>query len=464
MTPKRLALLAAALLGLASFTVGAQIPAPVPEVKPDAVPLPEALRASGEAVIQALRSDDLKAIEARFDTRMRDTTSHEKFVASSAGMKQKFGSLQDCAAPTTSAAKAYTVAEYRCTFSLAPMKLRLAMNAKGQIGGMVFEPLPPEAKPVPLPDNVREEEIVAGAEGWPLPGTLLLPTSDKRVPFVVFVHGSGPNDRDETIGPNKPLRDLAYGLGAQGIASLRYDKRTKALGQRFKSELRNWTLDDEVVDDAVAALAMVAARNDAGPLFIVGHSLGALLAPRIVVAAAKKGIRVEGIVMLAAPETPLADLIVYQYEFLALLTVPTVNAQTLDDVRTRRENVRRLITQGKDDPPAGPLLLGMPASAWLDVGRYDPAAALLDQPGLPALLIFGGRDFQVPISEKRLWEERIGSRPNTRLVEFASVGHLMIDGRGSMSPAEYEKPGLVSQDVIDRVSTWIAALAKVPRP
>ena len=326
----------------------------------------------------------------------------------------------------------------------------------------------------------------------------MLPSTGARAPAVVFVQESGPVDRDMTIGPNKPLRDLAIGLASKGIASLRYEKRTRALGQRFKAELPNWTFDDDVVDDAVAALGLLAARNDVGPLFIVGHGLGAVLAPRIAASAAKKGVRVAGVVMLAAPATELADMVVYQYEFLYFLPIAATTRQAVDDAKMRRENVRRLVEQGKpdippesgkpplksaakaggkadpkSDPKSDPkvdpnvdakseprstaLLLDMPASAWLDIGRYDPAAALIDQPSLPALLVFGGRDFQVPITEKRLWEARIGTRPNTTLVEFPSVSHLMIDGRGSMSPAEYEKPAHVSQDVIDRVASWIKA-------
>ena len=441
-----------------------QAPIETPVKAPLPVPVPEALRIAGEAVIQALRTDDLKSIEARFDGRMRGLFTHEKFVASSADAKRQFGVLQECDAPTGGTLDAYAIAEYRCKYSLAPVNLRFAWNAKGQLGGLYFQPLPPEPKALPLPDNVREEEVVTGAESWPLPGTLLLPASDKPAPMVVFVQGSGPNDRDETLGPNKPLRDLAYGLASQGIASLRYDKRTRALGQRFKTELRNWTFDDEVVDDAVAALALVAARRDVGPIFIVGHSLGATLAPRIATAAAKRGVRVAGVVMLAAPATPLADVIVYQHEFLALLPTPTVTPQALDDMKERRENVRRLIEQGKAEPSVGPLPLDMPASAWLDIGRYDPVASLLDQPDLPALLVFGGRDFQVPIHEKRLWGERLGSRPNTTLVEFPSVSHLMMDGKGSMSPVEYNKAGLVSQDVIDRVGGWIKSRARTARP
>lgn len=73
---------------------------------------------------------------------------------------------------------------------------------------------------------------------------------------MVLVAGSGPNDRDETIGPNKPFRDLAFGLALQGIASLRYDKRTLTYGRQLATA--PLTVDDEVTDDALAALEFCA--------------------------------------------------------------------------------------------------------------------------------------------------------------------------------------------------------------
>src|SRR2546421_397489 len=76
-------------------------------------------------------------------------------------------------------------------------------------------------------DAIKETEVTVGKGEWVLPGTLPLPTGDGPFPAVVLVHGSGPHDRDETIGPSRPFRDLAGGLASQGIAVLRYEKRTK---------------------------------------------------------------------------------------------------------------------------------------------------------------------------------------------------------------------------------------------
>jgi dienelactone hydrolase len=93
---------------------------------------------------------------------------------------------------------------------------------------------------------------------------------------------SGPNDRDETIGPNKPFQDLAWGLASQGIAVLRYDKRTRVYPAQFVA-LPNATVKEETIDDALAAVALL--RNtpniDQHRIFVLGHSLGGMLVPRI---------------------------------------------------------------------------------------------------------------------------------------------------------------------------------------
>lgn len=428
-------------------------------------PIPDALRASGDAVLEALRHDDLATIEARFNDRMRAVLPHERFMETAAKIRQQSGALRQCDAPTARRRGDVTVLTYRCDFAAAPLTVTLGWNDQGELAGLFFLPVAAEASKEPLPDGMREEAITTGATGWPLPATLLLPSTGKRVPVALLVHGSGPNDRDETVGPNKVFRDLAIGLAKQGIATLRYEKRTRALAERFVATAGDWTVDDEIVDDAVAALAQLAARNDLGPVFVIGHSEGALFAPRIAQRAARQGIPLGGIVMLAAPLTPLADVLVDQYEFLKAQPESGVSASMVADVKVKRDHVVALVAMSDGKPLraalADPAVAGftlpldMPASAWLDIGRYDPAATLLAQPALPALLMFGGRDFQVRIQEKALWEARVGGRNDTTVVEYPALNHLLIEGRGPPSPAEYGRAGHVSAELIDGIGRWV---------
>ena len=128
-------------------------------------------------------------------------------------------------------------------FEKAALNMLVVVDVNtGQIAGLFFQPnqdAQANQYKTPAyvdPDKFEEKEITFGAEPWTLPGTLTLPKGAGPFPAVVLVHGSGPNDRDETIGPNKPFKDIAQGLASQGIAVLRYDKRTKVYPEEMAQD------------------------------------------------------------------------------------------------------------------------------------------------------------------------------------------------------------------------------------
>ena len=157
---------------------------------------------------------------------------------------------------------------------------------------------------------MTSEKIVVG-EGsqYPLNGLLTLPDgTGERFPAVVFVHGSGPSNMDERIFKLTPFKDLAEGLASRGIASIRYDKRTFA----YKKEMKNQCagVKEEAVDDAIRAAALLRSdpRIDPAAVFIVGHSLGASIAPRI----DAEGGCFRGLVLMAASPLRLEEIVVRQ--------------------------------------------------------------------------------------------------------------------------------------------------------
>ncbi|MEP7295827.1 MAG: alpha/beta fold hydrolase [Burkholderiales bacterium] len=282
---------------------------------------------------------------------------------------------------------------------------------------------------------------------------------------MVFVHGSGPQDRDETIGPNKVFKDLAHRLAQRGISTLRYEKRTREWGLLFASKLANWTVDDEVVDDAIEALrsaSKATGLNNAGPLFLLGHSEGAYLAPRIAEAAERQGIAVAGVIMLAPPITPLYDLALQQARHI-LATQPS-EALSKDLERSERSREVLLDALKSEEPSVAgsnlaPLPLGWPLSAWRDLAKYDPAAVLKRMTRTPALLMFFGDDYQVPASEMELWRQRLSERGDTTFSPLPGVNHILTDGPNHRVPADYDRPASISPLLIDVVATFVRGIS-----
>ena len=143
------------------------------------------------------------------------------------------------------------------------MDVKVVFTAEGRIGGLLFVPTRKAEPSYEAPAYVnrkafRDIDVIVGKAPWPLPGTLSLPTGTHAWPVVILVHGSGPEDRDETIGPNRPFRDLAWGLASRGIAVLRYDKRTKVHPYRVSETCRKFPVKDETLDDVRAGGPFIA--------------------------------------------------------------------------------------------------------------------------------------------------------------------------------------------------------------
>ena len=241
-------------------------------------------------------------------------------------------------------------------------------------------------------------------------------------PAVVLVHGSGPNGRDETVGGVSVFRDLAEGLATRGIAVLRYDKRTKVYPQQCASD-PDFTMTRETVEDAVRAAAMLRKQEGIDPrrVFVLGHSQGGYMMPRIM--PADPGLA--GVIVMAGNVRPLEDLIVEQFEYLSIRRDPWV------------------------------ALPGGTAKYKADLKDYNPAVVAASS-AVPMLILQGERDYQVRMTDFDLWKAGLAHKSNVTFRSYPKLNHLFVAGEGKSTPEEYEKPGHVSEQAIGDIATFIA--------
>ncbi len=401
---------------------------------------------------------------------MRNSAPADSLTAIWQQLVTQYGSFETFGRPTVVSAPPYLDASVPATFANATVTLLVTVSAAGQVAGFhiaaVAAATPgssvPSASetPSPAPPSYvdpaafTETDVTVGSAPWTLPGTLSMPNGPGPFPAVVLVAGSGPEDRDETYGPNAPLRDLAWGLASAGIAVLRYDKRTDTY-DALMSVLPNITVKQETTDDVVAAIAVLRSTTGVDParVFVVGHSLGAYLAPRIATLAPGQ---LDGLAMLEAFSTPLPELILMQARYLVSLVPspdPSTNA-ALADLATKVQLAES--TDLSTSTPAADLPLGVPASYWLDLRGYDPIATVtgLD---LPMFFSQGGRDYQVPPSELQPYQTALAGRTNVSFNSYPAMDHLLLDGSGAPNPAEYNVPGHVDAQLVSDLAAWITS-------
>jgi uncharacterized protein len=341
----------------------------------------------------------------------------------------------------------------------AEVLVNLSVDAHGLISGLHLGPVnPPAPTTTSLPPSVPGvRQIPVGVGSPPLKGTLTLPSGNGPFPAVVLVSGSGPNDQDETVGPNHPFLDIAVGLAARGIATLRYDKRTLDYPKSINP--RTFTPTDEYVPDALAAIKLLEHNPAVDPhlVFVLGHSQGGTYAPLI----AKDAPSVAGVILLAAGAETLGQAVLRQTRYLATLpgnigAAAKAQLPYVAQIAAEIDNVAEL----EKDNPATVLYGGTGPAYYLSELRYNEVATARSIPQ-PLLLLQGDRDYQVTVAnDLDVWRQGLKGRKGVTVVQFPQADHLFLDGTGRPTPLEYEKPGHVDPKVIATIATWVKQVAK----
>lgn len=333
--------------------------------------------------------------------------------------------------------------ESRCRmdFERTPLDFVVMTNDKGELISLTFQPAKEET-PAPSKEagsEYMEVELEIENGNVVLPATLTMPeewlTSERKFAAVVFIHGSGPNDRDETLGPNKFFADLADSLTRHGIATLRYDKRTFVYKERT-TEVSGGKLDydTEITDDALAAIRLLATQNgiDAKRIYILGHSLGGRLVPRI---AEKANGQLAGAIAVAAPARPFETILMEQLQY-----VTSVQGQKETDAKKQYDQI----------------MGSLPKEYIAFDHKYDPFKAS-KATTLPMLFIGGGNDYQVTDKDMTLWKEKLQGRQKVEFWWGESLDHLMRPLTGKAVPADYLRKVPIAQPFVEKVAAFINA-------
>jgi len=306
---------------------------------------------------------------------------------------------------------------------------------------------------------MREEKILIGEDGgYPLEGILALPdlpAPEGGFPAVLLVHGSGPLDRDEKIGNQRPFRDIAEGLAERGIAALRYDKRTFVYGRRLVKEIKQFDVHDEVIDDALCATKLLKAHPqiDRDRVFIAGHSFGGMQAPRI----DAEGGDYAGIIILAGTIRRLFDVIIDQnIDSISAMKWPL--RQIADRQFAKfREKIEEYDALTEEESKSRKIIR-INAYYFKDLDLH-PVPDYLRGLKKPMLVLQGEKDFQVSVQKDfEAYREALKDSPKAEFRLYPGLGHTFtpsVYGEIKKYRKEYKVASKVDSKVIEDMTNWI---------
>ncbi len=411
--------------------------------------------------LEALNRNDFQAAVRDFDETMLRVSGPEKLAEFWKQVPDRLGAFKKQGAARREELGPYSVALVTCEFERVTLDARVVFDKNKKISGFQFVPSLPPAKYGPPkyanPDLFDEQEVTVGGGDWALPGTLTVPKGEGPYPALVLVHGSGPNDRDETIGPNKPFKDIAWGLASHNIAVLRYEKRTRIFGPKIVADravTASFTVKEETVDDALEAVRLLqaTAKIDRNRIFVLGHSLGGMLIPRI--AEAGQDLGIAGFVIMAGLTRPLEDAYVKQISYLVSLdgVISEEDKKQIDEAKAQSDKIKALT--GADAASELRILNASP-KYWLDLRDYDPAAVARNI-NRPILVLQGSRDYQVTIEDFENWKKALRPKDNVTFKLYPKLNHLFFEGQGLTTPNEYiQIHGSLAEYVMIDIAAWI---------
>ena len=306
---------------------------------------------------------------------------------------------------------------------------------------------------------MTEERIVIGENtNYPLNGLLTLPDNAAApVPAVVFVHGSGASNMDEKVGKLTPFKDLAQGLARHGIASVRYDKRSFAHGfKMLRDKSLEVTVKTETIDDAILATELLKKdpRIDPERVFIIGHSMGGMLAPRI----DAEGGNYAGLIIMAGSPRKLEEIILDQNEAALRSSKGFVNWIVKKQVAKFAAMFDGMYELSDAEARKKKMGGGTTLYYFKEMGEH-PVSGYLLATVKPILIMQGEKDFQATAEKDfAAYKQLLAGRSNVTFRLYENLSHAFVPsvyGDIMKAKQEYNVEQHISNEMIEDIASWI---------
>lgn len=416
-----------------------------------------------EAFVTAMANGDFDAAAAMFDNTMKQAVTVSTLQNDIWNIIiEQAGDFVDVHEIENLLADGYYICFTTSRHEIGGVTLRIVFSEDGLIAGLFIDGYPTIAEEVSQHEGFTDFPIVIG-EGtdFPLNGILSMPDNiTGKVPAVVLIHGSGPQDMDETIYENKPFRDIAEYLASNGIAVIRYDKRTFTYGAEMVQEFGgSLTVEEETIVDAILATEILKSdpRIDENKVFILGHSLGGMLAPRI----HAQGGDYAGLILLAGSPRSLLDII-YDQQMAIIEAMPEGDEKTtqLAIMEAYDEQVVALMSLPDDEAKSMSMSGGVSAYYYKEMYEH-PVSEYIKEIAEPFFVLQGSKDFQVyPDKDFAIYQQLLEGRTNATLKLYEGLNHLFMTstGRGIAEyQEEYKTANQVDSQVLVDIAEWVKA-------
>lgn len=390
--------------------------------------------------------------QAFFDESVQNKVTPEALETIWKQLKAQLGELEAVEGAQSKVQDEYQIVILNCKFKNGTQPFQFVYNDKEKLIGFFVAPKNSAASyklPAYADSTQYTEKLITIQSGThELPGMLTLPKTGSGFPIVVLIHGSGPADMDESVGMQKPFKDIAIGLANKGIATIRYVKRTTLYPAEFAEA---FTLKEEVIEDAIAALNFAKKQPEIDPeqIFLLGHSLGGMVAPQI----ATLNPEIKGIILAAAPARKLTDIMAEQNNYMSGIYKDT-SAVAKNMLTKTLKDLKMAATLKNGVLPADSMILGLPVSYWADINSLEQTA-IAKKLKTNIFVLQGGNDFQVSEVDFNLWKAALKNKKNASLKLYPMLNHLFsfVNEKGTIN--QYQQPGNVDEVVIHDIADWI---------